>query len=110
MVIFEKSWRTPERNGNGVQACESLFAVLCCVWLPCIKMARTTDELDVSEVRVHRMTALNGMVMQMENRDSMALLAAIFTGQVKVETLSVCAAHWYSQIRLMVPRFCPAKI
>ena len=62
-----------------MQACESLFAVLCCVWLPCIKLART-DELDVSEVRVHRMTALNGMVMQMENRDSMALLAAIFTG------------------------------
>ena len=50
------------------------------MWLPCIKLART-DELDVSEVRVHRMTALNGMVMQMENRDSMALLAAIFTGQ-----------------------------
>ena len=54
--------------------------MLCCVWLPCIKLART-EELDVSEVRVHRMTALNGMVMQMENRDSMALLAAIFTGQ-----------------------------
>ena len=67
---------------NGMQACESLFAVLCCVWLPCIKMGRrAADDFDVTEVRVHRVTALNGMVMQMENRDSMALLAAIFTGQ-----------------------------
>ena len=59
--------------------------MLCCVWLPCLQLGRPPpDEFDPSvgvAQRAHRVAALNGMVTQLENRDSMALLAAIFTGQ-----------------------------